>query len=204
MKWKNQLFHNVLSYYAHRVGLLTEETSTLLAPVGSTVYRVQTRYYIVFQTMKTEFFFFTNPKDFYVVYLLWDRQSYALIYVPQTHRILLYLGIIGEISVGGFRFGCTVTYNIWLTRCKITCNIWLAPLLLFFRSHGNTRVRMFLSVLQSKYIRQFYNQVEVTTVQILFKFYMELDGFSSTSFQVFDYAEIKGKSQTNLKPFYFA
>ena len=33
---------------------------------------------------------------------------------------------------------------------------------------------------------------------------MELDGLSSTSFQVFDYAEIKGKSQTNLKPFYFA
>ena len=42
------------------------------------------------------------------------------------------------------------------------------------------------------------------TVKHLFKFYMELDGISSTSFQVFDYADLKGKRQRNLKPFYFA
>ena len=44
----------------------------------------------------------------------------------------------------------------------------------------------------------------MTTVKHLFKFCMELDGISSTSFQVFDYADLKGKRQRNLKPFYFA
>ena len=40
------------------------------------------------------------------------------------------------------------------------------------------------------------------TVKHLFKFYMELDGISSTSFQVFDdYADLKGKRQRNLEPF---
>ena len=41
------LFHNVLSN-AYRLKLITGETSTLLAPVGSTVNRVQTRNYIVY------------------------------------------------------------------------------------------------------------------------------------------------------------
>ena len=51
------LFHYVLSN-AYRLKLITGETSTLLAPVGSTVIGVQ---------IETEVIFFANPKDFYVV-----------------------------------------------------------------------------------------------------------------------------------------
>ena len=77
----------------------------------------------------------------------------------------------------------------------------LAPI---FPKPRDTRVRMFFTVLQSNIFERYKIQVEVTSVKHLFKFYMELDGISSTSFQVFDYAELKGKRQRNLKPFYFA
>ena len=121
---------------------------------------------------------------------------YVLIYVPQTHRILLYLGMIGEKLVLGFR--------LYIDVCAVTRNIWQASLHLFFRSHGTPVYTCFLLSSNQKYIRRYQIQVEVTSVKHLFKFYMELDGISSTSFQVFDYADLKGKRQRNLKPFYFA
>jgi len=68
----------------------------------------------------------------------------------------------------------------------------------------DTRVRTFFIVLQSNIFGSTTIKLKWQTVKHLFKFYMELDGISSTSFQVFDYADLKGKRQRNLKPFYFA
>ena len=91
-------------------------------------------------------------------------------------------------------------FRLYIDVCTVTCNIWQAPLLLFFRSHGDTRVRTFFIVLQSNIFGSTTIKLKWQTVKHLFKFYMELDGISSTSFQVFDYADIKGKRQRNLKP----
>ena len=95
-------------------------------------------------------------------------------------------------------------FRLYIDVCTVTCNIWQAPLLLFFWSHGVTRVRTFFIDLQSNIFDSTTIKLKWHTVKHLFKFYMELDGISSTSFQVFDYADLKGKRQRNLKPFYFA
>ena len=58
----------------------------------------------------------------------------------------------------------------------------LAPI---FPKPWDTRVSMFFPVLQSKIIERYKIQVEVTSVQHLFRFYMEPDGISSTSISSF-------------------
>ena len=92
--------------------------------------------------------------------------------------------MIGEKLVLGFR--------LYIDVCTVTCNIWQAPLLLFSEATG-TPVCARFHCPPIKYIRKYKNQVEVTTLKHLFKFYMELDGISSTSFQVFDYADLETK-----------
>ena len=102
------------------------------------------------------------------------RTAFTCVFMcKQTHRILIYLGMYGNNLVFGFRLSIDV--------CAVTCNIWQASLHLFFRSHGDTRECMFFTVLQSKIFERYKIQVEVTSVKHLLRFYMELDGISSTS-----------------------
>ena len=54
-----------------------------------------------------------------------------------------------------------------------------------FPKPWDTRVSMFFPVLQSNTIKRYKIQVEVTSVQHLFRFYMEPDGISSTSISSF-------------------
>ena len=58
----------------------------------------------------------------------------------------------------------------------------LAPI---FPKPWDTRVSMFFPALQSNTIERYKIQVEVTSVQHLFRFYMEPDGISSTSISSF-------------------
>ena len=103
-------------------------------------------------------------------------------------------------------FGKNLVYGFRLYNdvCAVTCNIWQASLHLFFRSHGTPVWACFL--LSS-------NQIE--SKDIKFKLKWHLYNICSGSiwnqtasvallFQVFDYAELKGKRKRNLKPFYFA
>ena len=121
----------------------------------------------------------SNPMDFKCGLIIMGNDSFYVqcICAKQTHRISTYLGMYGKNLGLGFRLCIDV--------CAVTCNIWQASLYLFFRSHGDTRVRMFFTVLQSNIFERYKIQVEVTSVKHLFKFYMELDGISSTSISSF-------------------
>ena len=121
----------------------------------------------------------------------------VLIFVPQTHRILLYLGMNGEY----------ISLRVSLVHWRLYCYVQhlagtFAPI--FPKPRGYPCAHVFHCSSNQNIFDSTTIKLKWRTVKHLFKFYMELDGISSTSFQVFDCADLKGKRQRNLKPFYFA
>ena len=95
-------------------------------------------------------------------------------------------------------FACTLTFvQLRATSVRHLCSY-------FSEATGTPVCARFSLFLQSNIFDSTTIKLKWRTIKHLFKFYMELDGISSTSFQVFDYANIKGKRQRNLEPFYFA
>ena len=117
--------------------------------------------------------------------IIWLQNNFA--YKKDNFDVLIYAHTdapdidISQNVRKEFGFG----FHLYIDVCAVTCNIWQASLHLFFRSHGDTRVSMFFPVLQSNTIERYKIQVEVTSVQHLFRFYMEPDGISSTSISSF-------------------
>ena len=74
-------------------------------------------------------------------------------------------------------------FRLYIDVCAVTRNIWPASILapIFPKPWGHPCEH----VLQSNMFERYKIQVEVTSVKHMFKFYMELDGISSTSISSF-------------------
>ena len=74
-------------------------------------------------------------------------------------------------------------------------------LILFFRRHGSTRVRMYLVILQSNILVHTLFQVEVTTVTSVHLSEWNLTVQEAHSFSSLGYTKLKGEKQLFFKPF---